>query len=283
MTTFNSILLLVEKGVSKLLRPILKNTFHKRFISDDFFEQLCTQINRETGKTSALFLVSDELEERLDQISLDRDMKVVLIGKSDRDFTEPEISILRSIKKTTFFVQNLNVAESSNIKLLPIGIEGMRWAKNGLSFAFRKPFIRKVEQKHDLLVGPFRLTHTERKELLAVAARYKAGRIIDEALPSVIYDRVATKYRFVACPRGNGLDTHRFWETLYRGCVPVLIESHWSRTLRGYGLPIVELSAWADLAAFDAKNIEIALQDSSFLKTSWWASRLRTLANRASF
>jgi hypothetical protein len=29
----------------------------------------------------------------------------------------------------------------------------------------------------------------------------------------------------VACPRGNGLDTHRVWEALYLGAVPVLERS----------------------------------------------------------
>ena len=26
----------------------------------------------------------------------------------------------------------------------------------------------------------------------------------------------------VAAPRGNGLDTHRLWEALYLGCVPIV-------------------------------------------------------------
>lgn len=27
---------------------------------------------------------------------------------------------------------------------------------------------------------------------------------------------------FVLCPRGNGLDTHRLWETLYMGSIPIV-------------------------------------------------------------
>ena len=35
------------------------------------------------------------------------------------------------------------------------------------------------------------------------------------------YGRVAA-HRYVAAPRGNGLDTHRLWEALYLGCVPIV-------------------------------------------------------------
>ena len=33
------------------------------------------------------------------------------------------------------------------------------------------------------------------------------------------------KFEFVLCPSGNGYDTHRFWETLYSGSIPVLKQS----------------------------------------------------------
>ena len=30
---------------------------------------------------------------------------------------------------------------------------------------------------------------------------------------------------FIACPEGNGIDTHRFWETLYMGRYPVVLHN----------------------------------------------------------
>ena len=54
------------------------------------------------------------------------------------------------------------------------------------------------------------------------------------------------EYKFVACPRGNGIDTHRFWETLYRGSVPIVIASKWSNSLKYLDLPLIEVSNWAE-------------------------------------
>lgn len=36
------------------------------------------------------------------------------------------------------------------------------------------------------------------------------------------------KYKFVLCPRGCGTDTHRFWETLLVGSVPIVEKNHLS-------------------------------------------------------
>lgn len=32
-------------------------------------------------------------------------------------------------------------------------------------------------------------------------------------------------HKFVLCPRGNGTDTHRLWETLYMGSIPIVIKT----------------------------------------------------------
>ena len=34
-----------------------------------------------------------------------------------------------------------------------------------------------------------------------------------------------SKYRYILCPPGNGIDTHRFWEALIAGSIPVALKS----------------------------------------------------------
>jgi len=47
------------------------------------------------------------------------------------------------------------------------------------------------------------------------------------------------------CPRGNGIDCHRVWETLYLGRVPIIKKE---RAMRYFEeLPIVFLDDWAQL------------------------------------
>jgi hypothetical protein len=55
----------------------------------------------------------------------------------------------------------------------------------------------------------------------------------------------------VVCPRGNGPDTHRLYETLYLGGIPIVLkDSYQHRICRVYGFPVIGLKGWAQLADF---------------------------------
>ena len=47
------------------------------------------------------------------------------------------------------------------------------------------------------------------------------------------------------CPRGNGLDTHRAWETLYIGRIPVVAASAMDAVFER--LPVIILGSWDEL------------------------------------
>ena len=51
--------------------------------------------------------------------------------------------------------------------------------------------------------------------------------------------------KFVFCPRGNGVDTHRLWESLYMGSIPIVIyeETHHLFT----DLPILFIKDWDEI------------------------------------
>ncbi|NBQ42369.1 MAG: hypothetical protein EBU23_07500, partial [Mycobacteriaceae bacterium] len=46
--------------------------------------------------------------------------------------------------------------------------------------------------------------------------------------------RAVRNHKFVACPRGNGVDTHRTWEALYMGSIPILRRC---AAVAGWGAP----------------------------------------------
>jgi hypothetical protein len=51
----------------------------------------------------------------------------------------------------------------------------------------------------------------------------------------------------VICPRGNGIDTHRVWEALYLGVVPVVQRSSLDAL---YGpLPVLIIESFENLTA----------------------------------
>lgn len=84
--------------------------------------------------------------------------------------------------------------------------------------ATRKPFEEKINR---LLVTYLGKTHATRA---AVLDPLQDKDFVDYApkLPFHEYMERINDYRFVLCPRGAGTDTHRFWEVLLAGSIPVL-------------------------------------------------------------
>lgn len=65
---------------------------------------------------------------------------------------------------------------------------------------------------------------------IPLAKDYKKKANIDGILsiqvPSETYFDVMSKYKFILAPPGAGEDTHRCWEALYIGCIPIVRSSH---------------------------------------------------------
>jgi hypothetical protein len=52
-------------------------------------------------------------------------------------------------------------------------------------------------------------------------------------------------HKFMACPEGNGIDTHRTWECLYIGCIPVMKRSVFTSFFEH--LPICFVNNWEEI------------------------------------
>jgi hypothetical protein len=267
--------LYIEKAVSKSLRPIMSHFSHRKKISQDFFAHFCYRVRQNKDFQSALIYVkSDLLSSFLLEKPIGDPVKVVVAGGSDYDVSIREYQLMRDFRGTVFYVQNLNFPESENIRLLPIGIEDLSWARNGMFWNF-SPSMARREKQRQLLVGPFGLTHPDRRQLTTELSHSQGVKIVEQRMSSWRYSRLASRYQFVACPRGNGLDTHRFWETLYRGSIPVVLDSYWARTLKSYGLPLVVVSTWSDLDYLDNwDESEIEIGAHMLLNTLWWEEKL---------
>ena len=54
-----------------------------------------------------------------------------------------------------------------------------------------------------------------------------------------------SKYAFCVCPRGNGIDTHRIWEALHMGCVPI-VKRHVTHECL-LDLPVLFVDDWREI------------------------------------
>jgi len=231
-----------------------RNSISSPFISGGALASICDfVINKESDldafvrhdRSSHIVFCRSDLVHVLSRLSLTNGpRRTLIVGNSDHDFTA--LTQIPHNGFESFYLQNSLISNGKNIFTLPIGIENLSIGINGL------PNNLKVTKDWNsrstkVMVGPFSPTHTERKELLEVAEQEtKVFEVIKVPLSPKRFAQEMNQYKFVACPRGNGIDTHRFWEALYRGSVPIVIASKWSKSLKYLDLPLIEVSDWTE-------------------------------------
>jgi hypothetical protein len=227
-------------------------------ISGDSFANACEatiygkkEISKEgLEKARSIFCHSDRLEEFVSTYEEIITAEVLVFGNSDRDFYELNCKFPPSVKAV--YLQNSHISDHF-FHTLPIGIENLRYGRNGQVSLFDDDYI-KQEKIGRILVGPFSPTHPERLELNSWSVlRHPGLQVVSNHLQPKALAALASTFQFIACPRGNGTDTHRFWETLYRGSVPVVKRSAWSQSISKLGIPFIQLESW-DFEEFLAES-----------------------------
>ena len=60
------------------------------------------------------------------------------------------------------------------------------------------------------------------------------------------------KTLFVPCPAGNGIDTHRIWESVYLGAVPVVLKSEFCGD---ENWPVLVIENWSELLKMNREDL----------------------------
>lgn len=250
-TSMNGIQSLLFRLTVKKNQLLWRGQNSRPYLSSDLFVSLCDYSYLESRgldnfeklkltKAESIFCRSDLLENFLENYSELIKAKILVCGRSDRDFIEVPSNLPTTIR--ALFLQNSFVSDNEFIYTLPIGLENLCIGINGdpklLISIKTNP---KTENK--ILAGPYSLTHPVREEFANMYGSSKGVlTILQNKLLPKKYAQIVSNYFFVLALRGNGVDTHRFWETLYRGGIPIVIESPWSKSLCKIGIPLIEIS-----------------------------------------
>jgi len=84
------------------------------------------------------------------------------------------------------------------------------------------------------------------------------------------YYAMLAEYSYVVCPQGLGTDTHRLWEALYLGAVPIVLKSSISALFED--LPVIQLDRWSDFSAESLHKVRYFVGDG--LRLSTWVQRI---------
>ena len=235
------------------------------FLSGDGFRSIADHVFEANGSRvkpavvsdhSTVFCETTELESFLERMRMDKPRGVTLLaGNSDLGFDEAMAKGCKSAGVKTVFAQNLE-GRFSGVRPLPLGLENKWRLRNG----YPRDFLRargKIGGKLFRVAWSF---DTETNPAVRRPARsvLEIAEVADHiGLVSPRAHRNAlAKYAFVACPPGNGIDTHRAWEALYLKCVPILLGSASSSYFKEMGLPVLVVEDYSEVLTFTEENLK---------------------------
>lgn len=152
---------------------------------------------------------------------------VIYLHNSDHPLDATYKSLVESKNVKHIYAQNPTYTGISNkITLLPIGIANSMWPHGDILSVYdtlRRTYKNKKTRGIYVNINPG--TFGYRKEFLDKIRNKPGGVTISGSKPYSEYLEELAQHRFCLCLRGNGVDTHRFWEALYLGVIPVIVNN----------------------------------------------------------
>lgn len=161
-----------------------------------------------------------------------RNKFILLTSCSDIEVDEKYKEFLDQDKIVKWIGVNISFKHKKLFKI-PIGFQEKDRSRGGtaegiggdqnLLMKFYKNRKKYEEKENKILVTNVSNTHSSRKHIHRDLNKDIYTHL--EKVPFENYMDEINKYRFVLSPRGNGIDTHRFWEISLSGSVPIVENS----------------------------------------------------------
>lgn len=207
--------------------------------------------------------------------SLNSEEKIIVVGHSDYSLTD-DIS-----NKFDLTFGTNNVSSNKNCYGLPIGICNDCDDHPIQKIHGNKEIMIKIMNedihKINLLYMNFEINTSliERKRVFDLFSNKDwvlIGKKEDSIKGREKFLKEIKASKFVLCPRGNGIDTHRIWESLYMGSIPVVIYENVHKEF--IDLPILFITDWSEINEnfLNEKYEQMVKQQYNMekLKISYW-------------
>jgi len=258
----------IQKIIGKINRyrlfinPRIYRPSSEPFISGDSFRKISDHVFDETQtvnpskvlKNDLVFVKNDLLKYYFHNYhSKIKNPYILISHNSDENIDNSYIKLIDD-NIIHWFSQNLKIKNSDRISSLPIGLENMRYRKNGIVKQFSETK-NVIEKKFGIMSSFNENTNFNEREYLRKIidnhndidhSNFNSTRDYLEAL---------NKSKFNICPSGNGLDTHRIWESLIFKTVPIVTRNLMIENFFDMGIPMIVLDEWEELKSLSLNEI----------------------------
>ncbi len=179
-------------------------------------------------------------------------------------------------KLLAWFAQNYDGTPHPKMHPIPIGIANACWGHGNVQTLAKvqaMPLAKKHLAYMNIVVQTF---PSERKVVFDHLAKRNYCRVEEKVSHEPFLKAIASS-TFVVSPRGNGLDTHRLWEALYLGSIPIVRASSIDPVYEG--LPVLVVKEWSEVSEELLNNAKREMGKKSWqmerLSIDYWMKQIR--------
>lgn len=260
-----------------------------RNFSDHIFDEARTLDPKRVQKDDVVFLKTDLIDIYFNFYHKEIKNRYILITHNS-DFTiGPQEFKYYDEKIKHWFTINLNLPNSKSISSIPIGIENRRFLSHGRIQNFKKYSKMSNNNKfnENIIFCSFN-SHTNvelRKPLLELVSKSN-NFVVQNFTNQKSYLNSLQKYHFNLCPEGNGIDTHRVWESLALGVTPICKKNFTNLNFSELGVPMYLITDWQNIYNIDIEKYKslnknkTILELSKYAKSDFWLNKIKKLKDK---
>lgn len=231
---------------------ITGNNFKKRchFSVDEHGFGMRTGVE---NKTLIFFVKTDYVDKFFSSPSLlPEENFILLTHNSDYGVDSSHLKYLEYPFLEKWYAQNVNFAHQK-LTPIPIGIANSEWPHGDVSIL--ESVIQSDFEKSNLMYANFNINtnHKQRSYCL----KFVPNEFVENNVSFQTYLTHTAQSFFSICPLGNGIDSHRIWESLYLKTIPITERTYNIEYLKHkFNLPIILVDDWSELSNMSILNTD---------------------------
>jgi hypothetical protein len=178
----------------------------------------------------------------------------IIIGDDDDAQNAGTLRVLREYARV---IQSVNLVESQEgFIALPLGLESPSYRSGGRLRDFKNEPSNRVKDRPISFIVAWNpnTNNSKRSEAMKFFKMAADSFINEKRITASTLHKLMRRSLFVPCPRGHGVDSHRVWEALYLGSIPVLLREDFFPALVEWPIWIVD--SWSDVLDYSRSKLE---------------------------
>jgi hypothetical protein len=299
----------------KKKRKVFRETFKTKLISSKSFIFFANQINKDlrsstkffiekksssentSGKIDIFYAGSDALEDFELNLKYQNKKFILITGDSDRTISK-KLDIYKRISNNDnllFWYSQNCISPNKKIRQIPIGLDYISQFHNSHSFGlnihdhnllplkYEKKILNiiknspKFNSRESLIFCNYQFTFNNKDRVDCFnSVNKKYCYFLKKRIPYLDNFKKQSKFKFVLAPFGDGIDTHRVWEALLLGNIPIVKSSPLDKLYKDF--PVLIVRSWKDLTYKRLMFAEKKFNNSSYfyekLLTNYWKVKI---------